>query len=72
MTQEKTPPPEAAQFLDRFRGENGRKLLLEVLGDSSMLGNIPNLGELLNKSELLEIPAEQILITQGASDNCIC
>ena len=68
MTQE-DKSSQSQSMLSRFAGEEGEALLLVVLREIPLLEGVADLESLLAISDKLELPAETVLIEQGAADN---
>lgn len=59
-------------MITRFEGVKGRPVLVETLkGQTTLNGNTSAAEFIANNAELLQVPAGQKLITQGADDNDI-
>lgn len=58
-------------MIERFQGENGKKLLLEALGDQQLFNGNSIVSSLIDKGELLEVNPNQILFSQNTEDTDI-
>ena len=59
-------------MIKRFEGENGKRLLADVLADQGIVNGDRNVAtEILNVAQLRELNSGEVLITQDAEDNDI-
>jgi hypothetical protein len=62
-------PPTEAMMITRFSGDAGRKLLLDISADETVLRGISGLPEFVASCRLEEVESGTVLITQGDPDN---
>lgn len=59
-------------MIERFEGDNGKRLLAEALADQRIVnGDLETAAKLLEVTQLRELDAADVLITQNAEDNDI-
>lgn len=64
---DKSPPSQS--LIERFEGDRGRAILLEVLSETRLLRGELELDGLIAGCELIDVPVDQVLIEQGGVDN---
>ncbi len=63
--------PGTGSMLGRFEGQVGRQLLLDVLSDTALFRGVSDLSDLVDRCELVDVPAGMEIIQQGGSDNTL-
>lgn len=68
-SEDESKTPASGPMLSRFQGEAGRKLLLEVLSEESVIRGADGFEAFIDQCKLLEVESGTELISQSGSDN---